>query len=135
VGREAVLDYRKQALLGGDDAVGGGGDPPERGRPQPRPPRPRWRLRRCSLGRGGHRGRRRGPSHFLGRHSRRRRRRGGDPAHATRARQRSVKFPRCDPARARSARVGAQSGTFQRGFKGTARRGQVRVPPRRAETR
>jgi hypothetical protein len=105
VGREAVLDYRKQALLGGGDAVGGGGDPPERGRPQPRPPRPRGRLRR--------RGRGRGPSHLLGRHPRRR---GGDPVHAARARQRSVRFPRCDPARARSARVGVQSGTFRRGF-------------------
>ena len=62
---EVVLDYREESLLRGDGAVRGGGDPPERARPHPRPLRPRLRrrCRRLRRGRG-----RRGPSHLLGCH-------------------------------------------------------------------
>lgn len=79
-----VLDYREEALLGGDDAVGGGGDPAERGRPHPRPHRPRGRRRRGRrLGRGCGRRGRGGPSHLLYCHPGRGPR-GGSAAHVTR---------------------------------------------------
>lgn len=92
MGGEAVLDYGEEPLLGGDDAVGGCGDPAERGRPHPRPPGPRLRRRRLRRGRGRRRRRGgRGPSHLLGCHPGRRR--DGGAAHATRGTRRHARFP------------------------------------------